>query len=92
MALVVDLELLYRLVAVVESLPTWNLDLFALALGVSRKTVFNIIERFKIKCICDDIVDAVTRKVGMWEVPTLGLLDNEYAKEFIDIEMMSYKL
>lgn len=92
MALVVDLELLYRLIAVVESRPTWNLDLFALALGVSRKTVYNIIERVKIEGIGVDIVHTGTRKEGEWEVRSLGLLDNDYAKAFIDIEKRSYKL
>lgn len=92
MTLVVDIDLLYRLVAVVESRPTWNLELFATALGVSRKTVYNILERVKSDGLGVDIQHQGTRQNGRWVVVSLGLLDNDYARVFIDDYKRSYSI
>jgi len=92
MTLVIDLDLLYRLIAVVECRPNWNWDLYSTALGVSRKTIYNNMEKYKEDGLGVVIERVGGRKHGHWQITSLGLLDNDYARAQIEQHKKAFTL
>ncbi len=88
----IDLGMLYRLLAVVECHPAWSVELYATALGVSTKTVFNLIERARITEINVQIEREGSRKHGIWRVNELGAIDSRYARAQIEKMKIGYIL
>ena len=89
---VIDLYLLYQLVAVVEMRPHWTWENYSTALGVSRKTIHNIIERAKADEIGVMIMRKGTKRDGYWQVEELGILESDYARSHIEAAKRAYKL
>ncbi|MEY8194732.1 MAG: hypothetical protein RPR28_07755 [Cycloclasticus sp.] len=91
MTLNIDIMLLYRLIAVIECHPHWTQNDYAMVLGVSIKTIYNLMERARGEGLGVMLTRVGTKRDGHWVVESLGALNSDAGKKHIMNSCKAFK-